>query len=256
LEALGDEGGEDKSEYSLTQHLANNLIDMYINLPSKNNYRRPASYASKGYRTRRMAVDFAVPLITNVKVAKLLVEALVRKMPLNVSTVDAKTSHVTHIFPGLVNIAAFVPDLSVPGSNDIVEATKAALSAGFTTSLVIPLGYGNEICDRETLDQARANISASEAYGNYALSVTASPTNSKILDEELQADVKSLFIPFVLGNVATQVSVVAAHFASWPVDKPIVTNAKGSDLASVCLLRLSTAAACTLATCRIRRTSC
>ena len=237
MEALGDEGGEDKSEYSLTQHLANNLIDMYINLPSKNNYRRPASYASKGYRTRRMAVDFAVPLITNVKVAKLLVEALVRKMPLNVSTVDAKTSHVTHIFPGLINIAAFVPDLSVPGSDNIVEATKAALSAGFTTSLFIPLGYGNEICDRESLDQARANISASSAYGNYALSVTASPTNSKTLDEELQADVKSLFIPFVPGNVATtQVSVVAAHFASWPVDKPIVTNAKGSDLASVLLV--------------------
>ncbi|KAH9170024.1 carbamoyl-phosphate synth [Lactarius sanguifluus] len=236
LEALGDGGSEDKSEYSLTQHLANNLIDMYINLPSKNNYRRPASYASKGYRTRRMAVDFAVPLITNVKVAKLLVEALVRKMPLNVSTVDAKTSHVTHIFPGLVNIAAFVPSLSVPGSDDIVEASKAALSAGFTTSLVIPLGYGNEICDRETLDQARANISASSAYGNYALSVTASPTNSKTLEEELQTDVKSLFIPFDQGNVATQVSVVAAHFASWPVDKPIVTNAKGSDMASVLLV--------------------
>ncbi|KAH8985077.1 Aspartate/ornithine carbamoyltransferase, partial [Lactarius akahatsu] len=163
----------------------------------KNNYRRPASYASKGYRTRRMAVDFAVPLITNVKVAKLLVEAL----------------EVT-----------------------IVEASKAALSAGFTTSLVIPLGYGNEICDRETLDQARANISASSAYGNYALSVAASPTNSKTLEEELQTDVKSLFIPFDQGNVATQVSVVAAHFASWPVDKPIVTNAKGSDLASVLLV--------------------
>ena len=101
---------------------------MYINLPSRNHYRRPASYASKGYRTRRMAVDFAVPLITNVKVAKLLVEALVRKMPLNVSTVDAKTSHMTHVFPGLINIAAFVPNLTVPGSDDI-EATKAALSA-------------------------------------------------------------------------------------------------------------------------------
>ena len=208
---------------------------MYINLPSKNNYRRPASYASKGYRTRRMAVDFAVPLITNVKVAKLLVEALVRKMPLNVSTVDAKTSHVTHVFPGLVNIAAFVPNLAVPGSDDIVEASKAALSAGFTTSLIIPLGNGNEISDRASLDQARANVSASSAYGNYAFSITASPTDAKALDEDLQADVKSLFIPFVPGHVSTQVSVVAGHFASWPVDKPIVTNAKGADLASVLL---------------------
>ena len=205
---------------------------MYINLPSKNNYRRPASYASKGYRTRRLAVDFAVPLITNVKVAKLLVEALVRKMPLNVSTVDAKTSHITHVFPGLVNIAAFVPNLAVPESNDVVEASKAALSAGFTTSLIIPLGNGNQISDRATLDRARANASASSAYGNYAFGVSASPTNAKVLDENLQADVKSLFVP---GQVATRVSVVAGHFASWPVDKPIVTNAKGADLASVLL---------------------
>lgn len=209
---------------------------MYINLPSKNHYRRPASYASKGYRTRRMAVDFAVPLITNIKVAKLLVQALVRKMPLNVSTVDAKTSHITHIFPGLVNIAAFVPNLATPGGDDIVEASKAALSAGFTTSLIIPFGYGNQISDHATLDQARANISDGSAYGNYAFSVAASPENAKSLDEkDLQAEVRSLFIPFVPGRVVTQVSVVAGHFASWPADKPIVSNAKGADLASVLL---------------------
>ncbi|KZV59206.1 hypothetical protein PENSPDRAFT_595883, partial [Peniophora sp. CONT] len=59
LEALGEDGCDArKSEYSLTQHLANNLIDMHTNLPSRNHYRRPASYASKAYRTRRMAVDF------------------------------------------------------------------------------------------------------------------------------------------------------------------------------------------------------
>ncbi|KAI0278677.1 hypothetical protein BC826DRAFT_1162034 [Russula brevipes] len=40
---------------------------------------------------------------------------------------------------------------------------------------------------------------------------------------------------FVPGHVSTQVSVVPGHFASWPVDKPIVTNAKSADLASVLL---------------------
>ena len=80
LEALEDEdeGKSQKSEYSLNQHIANNLIDLYINLPSKNRYRRPASYMSKGYRSRRMAVDFAIPLVTNVKCAKLFIEALAR----------------------------------------------------------------------------------------------------------------------------------------------------------------------------------
>ena len=54
---------------------------MYINLPSKNHYRRPASYTSKGYHTRRMAVEFAIPLITNIKNAKMLAEALICKLP-------------------------------------------------------------------------------------------------------------------------------------------------------------------------------
>ncbi|TFY80757.1 hypothetical protein EWM64_g3257 [Hericium alpestre] len=236
LETLGEDSRDkQKSEYSLTQHLANNLIDMYINLPSKNHYRRPASYASKGYRTRRMAVDFAVPLITNVKVAKMLAEALVRKLPLDVSAIDAKTSHETHVLPGLVNIGAFVPNLAVADSTDFTEATKASISAGFTTSLVIPLGYKNKIDDAASLQVAKANA-ARAAYCNYAFSIAASSTNTTSLDEELVTDVKSLFIPFHVDNVATQVSVVAAHFAAWPVDKPIVTDAKGADLASVLLL--------------------
>jgi carbamoyl-phosphate synthase/aspartate carbamoyltransferase len=62
LEALDDDDPQlqQKSEYSLTQHLANNLIDLMINLPSKNRYRRPASYMSKGYRSRRMAVSCVI----------------------------------------------------------------------------------------------------------------------------------------------------------------------------------------------------
>lgn len=67
-----------KQEYDLERHLSQNLIDLYINLPSKNKYRRPANYMSSGYKSRRLAVDLAVPLITNIKCAKLFVEALAR----------------------------------------------------------------------------------------------------------------------------------------------------------------------------------
>ncbi|KAF2708817.1 carbamoyl-phosphate synth [Pleomassaria siparia CBS 279.74] len=90
LEVLGGSGNQDeqKPEYSLTQHLANNLIDLYINLPSSNRFRRPANYMSKGYRTRRMAVDYQTPLVTNVKNAKLLIEALARHYDLEISKVD------------------------------------------------------------------------------------------------------------------------------------------------------------------------
>ncbi|TFK38441.1 carbamoyl-phosphate synthase [Crucibulum laeve] len=231
LETLGhDNRDKEKSEYSLTQHLANNLIDMYINLPSKNHYRRPASYASKGYHTRRMAVDFAIPLITNVKNAKLLTEALVRKLPLDVSTIDSKSSHRTHTFPGLINVGAFVPQLVTPDSKDLASATEASVSAGFTTAIILPIGDNNQIDDQQSLEQARSNI-AGAVHCNIALSITATAANAQGLEDEVQAAAKALFVPS-----ATPLSVIAAHFTSWPVEKPIVTNAKGSELASVLLL--------------------
>ena len=43
---------------------------------------------SKGYRTRRMAVDYQTPLVTNVKNAKILVEAIARNYDFNISKVD------------------------------------------------------------------------------------------------------------------------------------------------------------------------
>ncbi|PHH68796.1 hypothetical protein CDD82_267 [Ophiocordyceps australis] len=87
LEVLG--GDEDMdSEFSLTQHLAKNMIDLYINLPSNNKYRRPANYMSRGYKTRRMAVDYQIPLVTNVKNAKILIEAIARHVYLDVSKRD------------------------------------------------------------------------------------------------------------------------------------------------------------------------
>ncbi|KAF9694404.1 hypothetical protein EKO04_007253 [Ascochyta lentis] len=82
------EHDEQKAEYSLTQHLSSNLIDLYINLPSSNRFRRPANYMSRGYRTRRMAVDYQTPLVTNVKNAKLLIEAIARHYDLEISRVD------------------------------------------------------------------------------------------------------------------------------------------------------------------------
>lgn len=220
----------EKSEYSLTQHLANNLIDMYINLPSKNHYRRPASYTSKGYHSRRMAIDYAVPLITNVKNAKMLAEALVRRFPLEVSSVDSKSSHHTHIFPGLVNISAFSPSLTISNNRDLTRVTEASVAAGFTTAIILPVGASDKISDRQTLEQAQLNL-INTAHCDYALSVAATTNNTQGLDEEVQLRTKALFVPG-----GTPLSVVAAHFTSWPTEKIITTNAKGSDLASILLL--------------------
>ena len=70
-----EEGGNGSSVMSITDYLAANKFDMVINLPlRKNGARRASSIFTHGYRTRRMAIDYSVPLITDIKCAKLFIE--------------------------------------------------------------------------------------------------------------------------------------------------------------------------------------
>lgn len=65
-------GGEQRT---IADYLAENKFDLVINLPLRNagSY-RASSFVTQGYKTRRMAVDYSVPLITDVKCTKLFVE--------------------------------------------------------------------------------------------------------------------------------------------------------------------------------------
>lgn len=237
LEALAqDDEDQQKSEYSLRSHLANNLIDMYINLPSKNRYRRPASYMSKGYKTRRLAVDYSIPLITNVKIAKILIEALARNITLDISNVDYKTSHRTVTLPGLINIQAFVPRIGEEESKDFAAVTKASLASGFTTIQVMPVGLQESIEDLRSATIAQQNA-LGKAHCDYGLTVAATADNAARLTQ-VSGNATSLFIPFnPLSNAnINKVAAVAAHFGAWDDETPIVTDAKTTDLASILLL--------------------
>ncbi|KAG8277029.1 hypothetical protein J6590_051930 [Homalodisca vitripennis] len=62
---------------NLTDFLARRDFDLVINLPMRNGgARRVSSFMTYGYRTRRLAVEYSVPLVTDVKCAKLLVEIM------------------------------------------------------------------------------------------------------------------------------------------------------------------------------------
>ncbi|EEH18558.2 protein pyrABCN [Paracoccidioides brasiliensis Pb03] len=235
LEVLAGEEEDLKSEYSLTQHLANNLIDLYINLPSSNRFRRPANYISKGYRTRRMAVDYQTPLVTNVKNAKILIEAIARHYPMNVMSIDCQTSYRSVTLPGLINIAAFVPGLANPDSPDFQEVTKASISNGFSMVRIMPVGVDSFVTDSQALRTAQHNAGKG-SYCDFNLSVAATSANSDKVGQ-ITSEVGSLFIPFnhLSGNI-NKVATVTAHFASWPTTKPIITDAKATDLASILLL--------------------
>jgi carbamoyl-phosphate synthase/aspartate carbamoyltransferase len=185
---------------------------------------------SKGYRSRRLAVDFAVPLITNVKCAKLFVEAISRRPTFQISSVDFQTSHETLDLPGFVALQAFAPGLSMPGSKDVAEATAAALRGGFTMVQFAPQGLNAPVADEATLDAARSN--GQTAHCSYSLGVAATTDNAPVLAAgSVALTTGALFLPTSLGLAA-----VVAHFTSWPADKPIVTDAKRTDLASILLL--------------------
>lgn len=235
LEVLAQEDDDQKSEYSLTQHLANNMIDLYINLPSNNKYRRPANYMSKGYRTRRMAVDYQVPLVTNVKNAKILVEAIAHHLTLDVSIQDYQTSHRTVLLPGLVNVSAFVPGIVSEKSRDLLSVTKASLSGGFSMIRTMAVGVDGAITDARTLSVAQQN-GKNGTYCDFNVSVAATSTNANQI-AHVAGEVGALFIPFNhLSDNISKVAAVTAHFDAWPAHKPIMTDAKLTDLASILLL--------------------
>lgn len=75
-EADGSEiPGKDTQQRSILDYLAENHFDLVINLSMRNSGgRRLSSFVTKGYRTRRLAVDYSVPLIIDIKCTKLFVE--------------------------------------------------------------------------------------------------------------------------------------------------------------------------------------
>ncbi|KAI9728058.1 MAG: hypothetical protein M1834_007872 [Cirrosporium novae-zelandiae] len=235
LEVLPEEQKGQRSEYSLTQHLANNLIDLYINLPSNNRFRRPANYMSKGYRTRRMAVDYQTPLVTNVKNAKILIEAISRHYNMPITGIDYKASHCTVVLPGLINVSAFVPSIVSLGSHDFRTVSGASIAAGFSMIRLMPLGLEGSITDARSLKVAQKN-SSQKAVCDFNFSIAATASNSDEIDQ-VAGEVGSLFIPFnhLSGNI-NKVAAITSHFSVWPTHKAIMTDAKTTDLASVLLL--------------------
>ncbi|KAI9278096.1 hypothetical protein BY458DRAFT_554103 [Sporodiniella umbellata] len=224
LDTLDGDGDDLKAEYSLQQHLSSNLIDMYINLPSRNRFRRPASYMSKGYRSRRLAVDYSVPLLTNVKCAKLFIEALARQKSHDLSSVDYKTSHTQAQLPGLFNINAYLEN-----QDEFATMAKAALASGFTTVAPIVQKVSDAASLHQLSDHARK-----AAYTDYLLNVTATAENAAQVGHHA-SDAAVLYIN--TDHIANEkVGVFDAAFSSWPVSQLVMTDAKGTELASILLL--------------------
>jgi carbamoyl-phosphate synthase/aspartate carbamoyltransferase len=233
LEVFDDDRAEKKSEYSLTQRVANNLIDLYINLPSNNKYRRPASYMSRGYITRRLAVDFSIPLITNIKCAKLFVEALARNPSFLVSSVDCKTSHHTEILPGLIDVHTVIPSALSAAGGKYGEVARSGLMGGFTQMNLVPYVSGALVDSKEALEAAKTNASE-QALIDFTFSMAATSSNAVDVSS-VAADVTALCVAFESNAESglDNVSQLSAHLKSWPASSLVVADVQSTELASI-----------------------
>lgn len=80
-----EDTGEDSAngeQRTIADYLSEHMVDLVINLPLRNggSY-RASSFVTQGYKTRRMAIDYCVPLFTDVKCTKMFVEVSYKITP-------------------------------------------------------------------------------------------------------------------------------------------------------------------------------
>ncbi|XP_067677512.1 multifunctional protein CAD-like [Haliotis asinina] len=237
-----EDTGESKNgaeQRTIADYLADNMFDLVINLPLRNGgSHRASSFVTQGYKTRRMAVDYSVPLITDVKCTKLFVEALRRRKgaPPMKTHIDCISSQRIVRLPGLIDVHVHVREPGATHKEDWSSCTAAALAGGITLILAMPN------TNPATVDQASfaltQKLAQEKARCDYGLFVGASADNSQILP---LFGAKACALKMYLNPTFTtlhlqDMSDWMKHFEHWPKNFPMCVHAEGVMTASVLLL--------------------
>jgi carbamoyl-phosphate synthase / aspartate carbamoyltransferase / dihydroorotase len=227
-----------EDELSVDKHLANNMIDICFLMPSANRFRRPSSFMSRGYRTRRLAVDFAVPLITNIKCAKMYVEALIQITPSNwpIKNVDSRSKHRTVVLPGLVEVHAHLREPGQEYKEDFDSGTAAALAGGYTQVLAMP-NTRPSITDHASQELA-LKLASEKARCDYGVYAAATDLNVATLPSLApRACAAKMYCDETFGNLKiSDLAVWYEVFRTWPRDKPLCVHAEQKSMASAILM--------------------
>ncbi|CAH8540527.1 unnamed protein product [Heterobilharzia americana] len=249
-------------EGTMQQYLKDKLFSLIISLSlRKMGSRRPSAFFTRGYQTRRLAIDTNVPLLTDVKLAKLLAEALYRffrgqrverttaqsenneynshrqsflhrLLPLHSIT----SSQIIYL-PGLIDVHVHTRDPGMEYKEDWTSVTKAALAGGIVTILAMPN------TNPAAVDEASFNIvsehAASRACCDYGLFVGASSENAFTINSlSRKAIGLKMYLneTFTCLSLANKLNIWRQHFENWPTDRPICCHAEGETVAAVILL--------------------
>ncbi|XP_035222284.1 CAD protein-like isoform X1 [Stegodyphus dumicola] len=224
---------------SITDYLAQKEFDVVINLPTHSGgYAR----ASHGYQTRRMALNYAIPLITDVKCAKLLIESLhrIKGEPLVKPYIDCLTASRMVTLPGLIDIHVHMREPGAAYKEDFASGTAAALAGGVTLVCAMP-NTNPPVIDKDSLTLALQKAKAG-ARCDYALFAGATSDNFEALQHiwtkiiGIKMYLNPTYGPLQLHSL----EVWKKHFESCPPDLPLCVHAEGSTAAKAILLSVFT----------------
>jgi len=230
------------SEEGVDQNaLKDGQFGLVINIPAKSRFRRPASYNTQGYLTRTLAVKHAVPLITDIKCAKLFVEAMYAygaAASVNTS-MDSRSTNRSIVLPGLIDVHVHVREPGAVHKEDWSSCTAAALAGGVTMVCAMP-NTNPVVTNKQTFDAVRA-LAAAKSRCDYALWVGATMGNMEAVKAVGEGAV-GLSMELDHATCSTlqidDLTVWMAHFETWPSNLPIVVRAESKTLAAVLMMAM------------------
>jgi carbamoyl-phosphate synthase/aspartate carbamoyltransferase/dihydroorotase len=227
---------------SMSDYLANKEFDLVINLPMRGSGAyRISSFITHGYRTRRMAIDNGIPLITDIKCAKLLVLAL--KQARFADEANLVRPHIDSItagriirLPGLVDVHVHMREPGGEHKETWTTGTSAALAGGITCVLAMP-NTQPPLIDIDTYDHVAA-LAARGALCDYALYAGATSTNAALVarDAPMFAGLKMYLNETFTTLRLTDMQQWMTHMDAWPNDWPLVCHAESTTMAAVLAL--------------------
>eukprot|EP00741_Cyanophora_paradoxa_P020923 tig00021319_g20199.t1 len=219
-------------------------IELVINLPSRNLFRRPASFMSKGYMTRRKAVDFSLPLLTNIKCAKLFIEAMYRlqvhkrgatgAMP--IERWDYRSRNRVVRMPGLIDVHVHFREPGATHKEDWDTGSASALAGGFTMVCAMP-NTNPPLTDPASFELCK-QLAAAKARCDYAVYLGAGPANAQLIAPlaPVSAGLK-MYLDSTFGELRLDDQRLwMSHFEAWPKNVPIVAHSEGRTMSAFILL--------------------
>uniref|UniRef100_A0A914Y2C3 Dihydroorotase n=1 Tax=Panagrolaimus superbus TaxID=310955 RepID=A0A914Y2C3_9BILA len=222
---------------NVADYVENKDFHLVINLPIKGSGAyRVSAYRTQGYKTRRMAVDNGIPLLTDIKCAKLFVKALEQcknKLPPFNSQLDAISSMALKRLPGLIDIHVHFREPGGEHKETWITGSKAAVAGGITIVCAMP-NTSPALTDAESFELVEAKAAAGSLV-DYALFIGATPDNAPISAElakkvaGMKMYLNETFATLRIPNVTDWMK----HFESFPTGRPIVCHAEKQTLAAV-----------------------